>query len=190
MIIHPVLAAALSEGSRASGLTAPIEQVAGQFGVSWPLLSAQIINFCLVAFLIYRFGLKPILSTLDTRKAKIAEGLEFAEAAKAKLAQAEQQYTASITNASIEAEKTIQRARDQAKDYMEKRMREAQVQAETIFKKGQLELEAEKEKTLAAAREEIGALVVQITAKVLSKELSTAEQSRFNETATQALSQQ
>ena len=36
----------------------PISDLAGQFGVNWKFLFAQIANFCIVAFLLYKFALR------------------------------------------------------------------------------------------------------------------------------------
>ena len=43
-----------------------ISRITQQFGVSWPFLLAQILNFSLVAFILWRFAFKPVL---DARRA-------------------------------------------------------------------------------------------------------------------------
>ena len=53
----------------------PISDLAGQFGVNWKFLFAQIANFCIVAFLLYKFAFKPVISSIDERQKKIADGL-------------------------------------------------------------------------------------------------------------------
>ena len=46
------------------------QSIAQEFGVDWPMLIAQAVNFVLVAFVIYRFGFKGILSTIQERENK------------------------------------------------------------------------------------------------------------------------
>jgi F-type H+-transporting ATPase subunit b len=62
-----------------------IEQIARTFGVDWPQLIAQIISFCIVCALLYRFAYRPVLAMLEERRRRIAEGLANAENIKAEL---------------------------------------------------------------------------------------------------------
>src|ERR1035438_3110942 len=59
---------AAAHGEAASGIT----KITQEFGLSWPFLLAQILNFSVVAFLLWRFAFKPVLSMLDERQQKIA----------------------------------------------------------------------------------------------------------------------
>ena len=65
------------------------KQIARTFGVDWPHLIAQIISFCIVCALLYRFAYRPVLAMLEERRKRIAEGLANAEKIKAELAQTE-----------------------------------------------------------------------------------------------------
>ena len=58
-----------------------------KFGVELPFLIAQIINFVVVAFVLYKFAFKPVLETIEERQKKISDGLKFSEEAEAKLAE-------------------------------------------------------------------------------------------------------
>ena len=60
-----------------------LTMIVDKFGVSWPTLIAQMVNFCLVAVVLYKFAVKPIAATLDERRQKIADGLQYAEEMKA-----------------------------------------------------------------------------------------------------------
>ena len=42
-------------------------------------LIAQMVNFIIVAVVLYKFAVKPIAATLDERQQKISEGLQYAE---------------------------------------------------------------------------------------------------------------
>ena len=63
--------------------------IAQEFGVDWPFLIAQAVNFVLVAFVIYRFGFKGILSTVKEREKQISDSLKHAEKIKLELEEAE-----------------------------------------------------------------------------------------------------
>ena len=68
-----------------------ISELLGTFGVDGRVIIAQALNFIVVAVLLWFFAFKPVMTTLDIRQHKIAEGLQFAEDAKQQLAEAEKQ---------------------------------------------------------------------------------------------------
>ena len=64
---------------------ANIDSLLTEFGVDWPMFIAQVINFVFVAFLIYRFGFKGVLSTMQEREKQISDSLKHAETIKLEL---------------------------------------------------------------------------------------------------------
>jgi F-type H+-transporting ATPase subunit b len=164
-----------------------ISKITRDFGISWPFILAQILNFSIVAFLLWRFAFKPVLATLDDRQRKIASGLQYAEEMKAKLEAAQQESVASAKRAQIEASKIIDEARKSAKEFLDKQTQEAAGKASDMLVKAQQVIELEKRKMLAEARTEIARLVVETTQKVLARELSDADRSRYNESAAREL---
>lgn len=167
--------------------TNAISKLAGQFGVEWNLLIAQIINFALVAFLLYHFAFKPILKTLAERQKKIAEGLRYAEEMNQKLQDAQLQHSEIIHQANLEKKELLKTAREQAKNYTEKQSQDALAKAEHIIKKAEETIALEKQKMLLSARSEVANLVIMTSEKVLQKNLTKEERMRFNETATKEL---
>jgi F-type H+-transporting ATPase subunit b len=164
-----------------------ISKITRDFGISWPFILAQILNFSIVAFLLWRFAFKPVLATLDERQKKIASGLQYADEMKAKLEAAQQESVASAKRAQVEAAKIIDEARKSAKEFLDKQTQESAAKASEILVKAQQVIELEKKKMLAEARTEIARLVVATTQKVLSKELSDSDRSRYNESAAREL---
>jgi len=51
-----------------ASLTDPAQGIVETFGIDWPMLIAQAINFLIVAFVIWKFAFKNILSTIRERK--------------------------------------------------------------------------------------------------------------------------
>jgi len=170
-------------GEAATGITA----IFRNFGISWPFLLAQIVNFCVVAFVLWRYAFKPVLATLDERQRRIAAGLQYADEMKAKLEAVQQEGLASAKRAQVEASKIIEDARKAAKEFLDKQEQESVAKANDILVKAQQVIELEKKKMLAEARTEIARLVVSITQRVLSKELTEAERGRYNESASKEL---
>jgi len=112
------------------------QNIADQFGVNWPMFIAQAVNFTLVAFVIYRFGFKGILSTIKEREKQISDSLKHAEKIKLQLEETEKKQKETLQEASIEAKKTVAGAQEQAKSYAEAQKEDARKQAEEIVAKG------------------------------------------------------
>ncbi len=172
--------------SQTAEATGP-SKIMHDFGISWPGIAAQVLNVGIVVFILWKFAFKPVLATLDERQQKIASGLQYAEEMKAKLAAAQEETAASAKRAQLEATRIIEEARKSAKDFLDKQSAETSAKANDILIKAQQAIELEKKKMLAEARTEIARLVVVTTQRVLAKELSDADRSRYNDAATREL---
>ena len=157
------------------------------FGIDWPMLIAQAINFLIVAYVIWKFAFKNILSTIKEREKQISDSLKNADRIKLELEETEKQQEETLQEASIEAKKTISSAQEQAKAFIESQKEDARKQAEEIISKAKVAMEQERERVLREAREEIASLVVLTASKVLAKDLSEDEKERFSTRATEEL---
>lgn len=165
------------------------EDLQNNFGVKTEILIAQILHFLIVAFLLYKFAIKPILKTHDERQKKIADGLQYAEEMKVQLLEAQKERQEKIKQAVDEAKEILNDARDQSKSFLEKKVHEASSQAESLIKKASEATELERQKMLEEVKHEVARLVVSTTSKVLSKELSDSEKERYAKSAADSLSQ-
>jgi len=179
--------AADSPSAMDSGLEA-VKQVLGPFGVKPMLLLAQIVNFGIVAAVIYYFAVKPVIATVDTRNKTIADGLQNAEEVKRKLAETEAKQAEVLKQASLEGKKVIAEARDTGKALVDKAAQDATRTAEDIIKKGNEAVALERQKMLSDLRREVATLVVTTANRVLGRDLTADERARFNTSAAQDLS--
>jgi len=164
-----------------------LTMITDKFGVKLPTLIAQMINFCLVALVLYKFAVKPIVATLDERQQKIADGLQYAEEMKAQLAAAERERAEKIKTAAVDAQKILTESREQSKEMIEQKTQEAAAQAEGIIRKASEATELERQKMLSDVRQEVARLVVATSSKVLSRDLSDAEKQTFSDSAAKEL---
>ena len=186
-ILLPLGLNAAPEAVAAEGEGGVISEIAGQFGVTWPTLIAQMVNFCIVALALYFFAVKPVAATLDERQQKIADGLQYAEEMKTQLVEAERERADKIKQAAVDAQKILTEAREQSKEMIEVKTQEAAAQAEAIIRKASEATELERQKMLSDVRQEVARLVVATSSKVLSRDLSDAEKSTFSESAAKEL---
>ena len=160
-----------------------IARISQQFGLDGRILFAQIVNFCVVAFLLWRFAFKPVLSTIEERQQKIAEGLQHAEDMAVKLAETEARQVETLKQAQQDAQKIIAEARESAKALLSRQTQEAAAQVEETLRKAREAIELERERMVAEVREEVARLVVSTSAKVLDRDLSDAERTHYSEAA-------
>lgn len=159
------------------------EKIISQFGIDYPLLIAQCINFIIVASAIWFFAFKKILSTIKDREKQIADSLKNADKIKLELEQTQQKQQDTLNEASMEAKKTVSVAQEQAKSLLEAQKEEAQQEAEAIIAKAKSAMELERQNVLNDARQEIASLVILATSRVLDRELNDDERKRFTEQA-------
>ena len=191
MISLPVLAEATGQVAEATsahtGSVNPITEITHTFGLNLPAVIGQIVNFCIVAYVLWRFAFKPVLATLDERQKKIADGLRYAEETNARLDAAQQETAETLKKAQSEAAAIIEQARKASKELAERETAAATARAGELISKAQQAIDLEKQKMLAEARTEIARLVIATTQRVLSKELNDADRSRYNEAAAREL---
>jgi len=158
-----------------------IEEIARNFGVDWSHLIAQMITFSIVCFLLYRFAYRPILKKLGDRRQLIAQGLADAERIKTELAQTEAQRQEVMARASAQATQFIQEARGAAARLQEQETQKAIAAAEQIIAKARAAADLEHAQMFIELKREVGKLVVDTTAAVTGKVLTTEDQRRLAE---------
>ena len=166
--------AALTDIARTTGET---------FGFNLWMFLSQVVSFGIVALLLRKYAYKPILGVLEQRRQQIADAQLNAEKIKTQLAEAEQRYQEILTKANGQAQKMIDEARDSASHVAARREQEAVTAAEQIIAKAHEAAALEHERTMLQLRQEVGRLVVDTTAKVTGKVLTSDDQRRLQEEA-------
>jgi F-type H+-transporting ATPase subunit b len=163
-----------------------IKNIADTFGVDWAHLIAQIISFSIVCVLLYSFAYRRVLTMLEERRQRIAEGLANAEKIKAELARAEAARLEVMSQANAQATKLIEDARAAAARVQEQETQKAIAAAEQIIAKAREAAAADHARMLAELKRQVGRLVVQTTTTVTGKILTPDDQRRLvEETARQ-----
>src|SRR5262249_20237726 len=170
-------------GGSSGGAAEILRDTADTFGWNWKLFLAQVISFCIVAFLLRRFAYKPILAVLEDRRRKIEEGQLNAEKIRKQLADAEKRYQEIVAKGNADAQKMIDEARQSAAHLSERKQQEAVTAAEQIVAKAKEAAALEHERQMQTLKRELGRLVVDTTAKVTGKVLNADDQKRLQEEA-------
>lgn len=158
-----------------------LTDILNQFSWNGPHFIAQVISFCIVTFLLYKFAYHPVLKMLDERRQRIAEGLANADKIKAELADAEAKSREILDKANVTANKFIEEARQAAAKTLETETQKAIATANDIISKARQANEAELARMKGELRKEVGRLVVATTAKVTGNILTPDQQTRLAE---------
>jgi F-type H+-transporting ATPase subunit b len=167
----------------AGGIGEMLHDTAETFGWNPWLFFSQVISFAIVALLLRRFAYKPILAVLEDRRRKIEEGQLNAEKIRKELAEAEKRYQEIVEKANADAQRMIDEARESAAHLSERKQQEAIAAAEQIVAKAKEAAALEHERQMQALKRELGRLVVDTTAKVTGKVLTSEDQKRLQEEA-------
>jgi F-type H+-transporting ATPase subunit b len=155
----------------------------GSLGINLPQLIAQIVNFGILVLVLYLFGFKSFMRTMDERSNKIKESLEAGERAKHEALKSEQEVAKRIEAASREAQKILDQAAQAAEEVRRKAVFEAKKEADAIIEKARAEISREREEAVAELRKEVADLAVTIAGKAISHSLDEKTQRQLIEDA-------
>jgi len=151
------------------------------FGLDIKLLIANLVNFLILVFILYKLGYKPILKFVKERQEKIEKGIKHAEEAAKKLDDAANKQDKMIANAHKEAQEIIGKAKDQAKVQADSIIKKTQSETRNIVEKAKKEIALEKEQSLVSVRKEAIEAVISATEALLKKKVDIKEDKEFIE---------
>ncbi|KKQ70436.1 MAG: ATP synthase F0 subunit B, F-type H+-transporting ATPase subunit b [Candidatus Peregrinibacteria bacterium GW2011_GWC2_39_14] len=154
-----------------------------KLGIDWKLIIAQIINFGIVLFLLYKFAYKPVLSALDKRKNMIEKGVNDAKKSEELLAEIENMKERALNSVKEKTAEMMAEAAKEASSMKQEMLAEAHNEAKKAIDKAKTEMEAQKQSMLKEAKSDIGRMIVAATTKILEREFSESDQKRLMEDA-------
>ncbi len=129
----------------------------------------------LILFLLMRhFLFRPVMSFLDKRAEAVRSQLSEAEASRAEAAKLAEEYERRLAEAREEARRVIETASKQAERAGSEIEAQAREQAQNLLERAQKEIGLERDKALAAVRDEIGALAVMAAGRLLEEKMDPA----------------
>ncbi len=139
----------------------------------------QLGAFVLLVLLVSKFGSRPIINMMKKRQDHIQQQITSAEESRKEAESLLQQQKEVLEQARLEAKEMIARAKRQKEKEAEEIILQAKIRADQLVKEATREIELEKEKALSQLRDQVGLLSVQLTSKLLEKEVSDVEQTKL-----------
>lgn len=137
-----------------------MDALLGAFGIDWRLLVIQAINFGLLLFVLWYFLYKPVLKILNDRRQMVAQGIADAQAAGEELRNAESEKEKIVSQAVIESDGIVNKAKKHAADEEAKIIREANEKGLALVTAAEKKAEEEKARIMREAEKEIAQMVV------------------------------
>jgi F-type H+-transporting ATPase subunit b len=158
-------------------------------GVQWPKLIAQVVNFAIILFILWKFAYRPVLKMWEERRQRVTEAMVNAEKAREELAKTEAARQGVLAETNAQANKMLEEARAAAAKVREQETQKAVKEAEEIVKKAREAAALERERMMSDVKRELGRLVVATTTKVTGKILTSDDQRRLADETTKALAE-
>jgi F-type H+-transporting ATPase subunit b len=139
---------------------------------AWPELIIGTIAFVIVFSILAKVLMPRIQKTLAERADAIEGGIQRAEDAQAKANRALEQYQAQLQEARHEAARLREEAKEQGAQIIAEMREQAQAEARRITEAAQAQLVADRQQALAALRNEVGAISVELAGKIVGESLT------------------
>jgi F-type H+-transporting ATPase subunit b len=142
-----------------------------EFGLLiWTLLA-----FLIVFFILNKMAWPAIIKGLRDRENSISESLATAERVKAEMAQMKSENEALLAKAREERAMMLKEARETKDKIINEAKEQAKSEANKIITEAQVAINAQKMAAITEVKNQVGKLVIEVTEKVLRKELNNKE---------------
>jgi F-type H+-transporting ATPase subunit b len=137
-------------------------------------LFGQMITFAIFVWFTWKFVWPLMMSALDERQKKIADGLEAAEHGQQQLAQAETTVKEMLEKAKQQAASIIDEANKRANLIVDEAKQKAGHEAERLLNSAQQEIRSQAEKTKTELRKQVAGLAIAGAEKFLATKIDQA----------------
>ncbi|MFN2185881.1 MAG: F0F1 ATP synthase subunit B [Anaerolineae bacterium] len=145
-------------------------------GINLGYLISQIVNFTLLAVLLYFVAYKPILRMLDERSARIKQGLDDAEQASRRAAEMEKEFEQRLADARKEGQEIVAQATQMSEKARQEILATAREEARAQVDKAKEEISRERDLAMAELRQQVADLSLSISEKVIGESLDQQRQ--------------
>ena len=145
-------------------------------GINLGYLISQIINFGLLAVLLYFVAYKPILRMIDERSARIKQGLDDAEQASRRAAEMEKEFEQRLAEARKEGQEIVAQATQMSEKARQEILATAREEARAQVEKAKEDISRERDLAMAELRQQVADLSLSISEKVIGESLDQQRQ--------------
>jgi len=138
----------------------------GALGLDVRLFLAQLLNFGILVFVMWKWVYVPLMKKMDERSKTIKDGLDFATQATAELNDAAAERAAIVREARIEAHALLEDAAAKAESLRKEKIAQSAVEIDKMVADAKVRIGQERESTVESLKAEMGELVTLATRKL------------------------
>ena len=139
--------------------------------IIWTLLA-----FGIVFFILKKYAWKPILNSMNEREKGIADSLATAENIKTEMSQMKSENEALLVKAREERAQMLKEAKETKDKIINEAKEQAKVETNKIIADAQSVINQQKMAALTDLKNQVGNLVVEVSEKILRRELSNKQE--------------
>ena len=166
MALHPVSAALLAAGG---GLT----------DVDLTLTVSTLVLFLIFAFVLGKFGWKPLLDTVEEREKTIRDTVEGAHKANAEAATLLEKHKEMVKEAGRERDEIMKRSMKEAEQIKAELVEKARSEGEQMVKRAKDQIGREKSLAIQELRTQVADIAVEAASKIVKSSLTPDAQKKL-----------
>jgi F-type H+-transporting ATPase subunit b len=139
--------------------------------IIWTLLA-----FLIVFFILKKYAWKPILNSMNEREQGIADSLATAEKIKIEMTQMKSEHEELLVKAREERGNMLREAKETKDKIISEAKEQAKVETNKIIADAQSVINQQKMAALTDLKNQVGNLVVEVSEKILQRELSNKQE--------------
>jgi F-type H+-transporting ATPase subunit b len=135
--------------------------------INWSTLILQIVNFIVMALILYRFFFKPVVKVLDERSKKVTSALDEAEQRERQAAEMHDEYEQKLAEAQEQVVFMQQHAQEELQQTKQRVLGEARQDIQELRVKAERELEEARQQAIAQHKRELGRLAMTMSEQLM-----------------------
>ena len=143
----------------------------------------SIVSFGIMLVFLWKFALPSVFDILDTMEQRIRDSLDEAERQRKEAEQRLAEYDAKVKAASEEAERHMDQARQRAQRLLDDNHQKLEAETTRMLSEARQEIEKEQRQAIQGVKSTAIGLAVQLTERILEKNLSDEDRSKFTDEA-------
>jgi len=149
-----------------------MESLVSIFHIDWKLFIAQLINFAIIFFVLFKFAFKPIAKIMQERTATIEKSLDDARETENRLAEASSEQARILNEAKKDALAIVEKASQSAEQNKQKLIEKTKLEVAAIIAAEKAKIAQEKEESLKEMKQEMTGLVMLAVEKVIKEKMT------------------
>lgn len=153
--------------------------VLASLGINGQLFAFQLLNFAIVACIVWFLVLKPLVKKMEERRKQVEESVDNVKAIETSLQMSEKKYQDKIDEAKVAANKILEKAHTESEAISKQIKEKAQKDVELLVMQAKKNIGIDKQEMKDELRKETAEMVVMAMEKLLEKKFSGKDDEKF-----------